>query len=101
MEEMMQQNKLYVGNLPYTFGEAQLEEIFSPYGDIEEIKLIRDRDSGRSKGFAFITFVTQHAAENALEQNGKEMSGQTLKVNIAKEKPARGGKGSWNKRSRW
>ena len=101
MEVVMQQNKLYVGSLPYTIDESQLEEIFSSYGDLDEIKLIRDRDTGRSKGFAFITFATQHAAEKALEQNGKEIDGQTIKVNIAKEKDARGGRGSRYRHSKW
>ena len=98
----MQQNKLYVGNLPYTVDESQLNEIFSSYGDIDEVKLIRDRETGRSKGFAFITFATQHAAEKALEQNGKEVGERTIKVNIAKEKSGQGGgRGGRNRRSRW
>ncbi|MGA1839481.1 MAG: RNA recognition motif domain-containing protein [bacterium] len=88
----MQQNKLYVGNLPYTIDEAKLEEVFSAYGDMDEIKLIRDRDTGRSRGFAFITFATQQAAEKALEQDGKEMEGQAIKVNMAKEKSGKGGR---------
>lgn len=88
----MQQNKLYVGNLSYTIDESKLEEVFSAYGEMDEIKLIRDRDTGRSRGFAFITFSTQQAAEKALEQNGKEIEGQAIKVNMAKEKGSRGGR---------
>ncbi|MFP6782495.1 MAG: RNA-binding protein, partial [Gammaproteobacteria bacterium] len=60
----MQQNKLYVGNFPYSVDEDQLREMFSPYGEIEELALIMDRETGRSKGFAFITFETQQAAES-------------------------------------
>ena len=100
MEDHMQQNNLYVGNLPYSFDEEKLKEIFSAYGDLEDVKLIRDRDTGRSKGFAFITFALQHAAEQALEQNDKVMSGQTIKVNMAKEKP-KTGRGGGRKFSRW
>jgi heterogeneous nuclear ribonucleoprotein A1/A3 len=92
MEVVMQQNKLYVGNLSYTIDESKLEEVFSAYGEMDEIKLIRDRDTGRSRGFAFITFSTQQAAEKALEQNGKEIEGQAIKVNMAKEKGSRGGR---------
>lgn len=94
----MQQNKLYVGNFPYTVDESQLTDLFSPYGEIEDVALIKDRDTGRPKGFAFITFATQLAAEKALEQNGKDLGGRPLKVNIAQDKPSRGGRGG---RSRW
>lgn len=87
----MQQNKLYVGNFPYSVEEKDLRELFSPYGDIEELSLIIDRETGRSKGFAFITFSTQSAAESALAQNGKELKGRAIRVNIAQEKPKRSG----------
>lgn len=90
----MQQNKLYVGNLSYSLEEADLEKEFSAYGEIEEVKLIRDRESGRSKGFAFVTFATQHAAESALELDGKSLGGRSMRVNVATDKPSRGGKGS-------
>lgn len=96
----MQQNKIYVGNFPYTVDEAQLREIFLPYGEIDDLALIMDRVTGRPKGFAFITFATQQAAEKALEQNGKNFGGRPLKVNMATEKPARGGRGGGN-RPRW
>jgi len=66
----MQQNKLYVGNFPYSVDEAQLRSLFSPYGEIGELSMIMDRETGRPKGFAFITFASQQAAEKALEQNG-------------------------------
>jgi RNA recognition motif-containing protein len=87
----MQQNKLYVGNFPYSVDEDQLRSLFSPYGEIEELALIMDRETGRSKGFAFITFATQQAAESALEKNGVDMSGRALRVNMAQEKS--GGRG--------
>ncbi|MCP3870000.1 MAG: RNA-binding protein [Gammaproteobacteria bacterium] len=89
----MQQNKLYVGNFPYSIDEAQLRGLFEPYGEIEDLALIMDRDTGRPKGFAFITFATQQAAEKALEQNGKDLGGRPLRVNIAMERPGRGGRG--------
>jgi len=89
----MEQNKLYVGNFPYSVDEAQLREIFSQYGEISQLALIMDRDTGRPKGFGFITFATQVAAEKALEQNGKDLGGRPLKVNIATDKPRTGGGG--------
>lgn len=95
----MQQNKLYVGNLPYTVDDAQLRDLFSPYGGIDELALIMDRDTGQSKGFAFITFSTQQAAEKALAENGRDMGGRALRVNIAEERKPRGGGGRGG--SRW
>lgn len=95
---MSQQNKLYVGNLPYSVDETQLRGIFYQYGEISELALIMDRDTGRPKGFGFITFANQQSAEKALEQNGKDMGGRPLRVNIATEKPRSGGAGS---RPRW
>ena len=83
----MQQNKLYVGNLPFSVNEEQLRGVFAPYGDISQLNLIMDRDTGRPKGFGFITFATQQAAEKALEQNGKDLGGRPLRVNIATDKP--------------
>ena len=101
--EIMQQNKIYVGNFPYTVDDAQLREIFAPYGDIEDLAIIMDRATGRSKGFAFVTFAAQQSAEKALEQNGKNIGGRPLKVNMATDKPARGGRGGGGggNRSRW
>ena len=89
----MQQNKLYVGNLPFSVDEAQLRELFSDYGEISELAMITDRETGRSKGFAFITFATQQAAEKALELDGKDLGGRKLRVNIAQERESKGGGG--------
>ena len=96
----MQQNKLYVGNFPYSVDESQLREMFSSFGAIDDIALIKDRETGRSKGFAFITFATQQAAETALSLNGKDIEGRSLKVNMAQERESRGGRGGGG-RSRW
>lgn len=89
----MQQNKLYVGNFPYSVDEEQLRSLFSEYGEITELAMIMDRETGRPKGFAFITFETQQAAEKALEQNGRDIGGRPLKVNMAMERDSRGGGG--------
>lgn len=98
----MQQNKLYVGNFPYTVDEAQLRQMFAGYGEISELALIMDRDTGRPKGFGFITFANQTAAEKALELNGRDVGGRALKVNIATDKPRSGGGGfKGGQRSRW
>jgi len=89
----MQQNKLYVGNFPFSVNEDELREIFDDYGEIEELALINDRETGRSKGFAFITFTTQQAAEKALEVDGKEVGGRKLRVNMAQERNSKGAGG--------
>ena len=94
----MSQNKLYVGNFPYSMNEDQLRGIFSEYGEISELAMIMDRDTGRPKGFGFITFATQEAAEKALEQNGNDLDGRPLKVNMAIDKPRNGG---GQNRPRW
>ena len=86
----MQQNKLYVGNFPFSIDEEQLREMFSTYGEITELSMIIDRETGRPKGFAFITFATQVAAETALELDGKDISARKLRVNIAQDKPKPG-----------
>ncbi len=88
----MQQNKLYVGNLSFSTTQTEIEQAFSGYGELDEVRLITDRDSGRSRGFAFVTFATQHAAESALEMNGKPLDGRNLTVNIAKDNPTGRGK---------
>ena len=89
----MEQNKLYVGNLPFSVNDEQLRGIFASYGEISQLNLIMDRDTGRPKGFGFITFATQQAAEKALEQNGKDLGGRAMRVNIATDKPRTGGGG--------
>lgn len=89
----MEQNKLYVGNLPFSVSEDQLREMFAVYGEISQLNLIMDRDTGRPKGFGFITFASQQSAEKALEQNGKDLGGRALRVNMATDKPRTGGGG--------
>ncbi len=89
----MQQNKLYVGNLTFTATQSEVEEAFSAYGELDEVRLITDRDTGRSRGFAFVTFSIQQDAESALEMNGKTLGGRNLIVNIAKEKTGGGRRG--------
>ena len=87
----MQQNKLFVGNLAFSATQDDVEGLFSSYGNLDEVRLVMDRDTGQSRGFAFVTFSAQQDAESALVMNGKPLNGRNLIVNIAKEKP--GGKG--------
>ena len=83
------ENKVYVGNLPYSTTEEELQELFSSCGEVQRAQLITDRDTGRSKGFAFVTFATKEALDSALERNGEELSGRALRINKAQEKQRR------------
>ena len=89
----MSQAKIYVGNLPYNTTEDELRDYFSQYGTIEDIKLIIDFNTGRSKGFGFITQSSGKECENAVAANGVEMSGRKLRVNIARDDNRRSGGG--------
>lgn len=87
----MSQSKIYVGNLSYNTTEDELRDYFAQYGNIEDIKLIIDFNTGRSKGFGFITYGSNQDSENALSANGVELSGRKLKVNIARDDNRTGG----------
>ncbi len=86
--------KLYVGNLSYNVDNAQLEEMFSKYGQVRSAEVIQDRDTGRSKGFGFVEMGDDNAAREAIEGlNGHEQDGRSLTVNEARPKESRGGGG--------
>ena len=77
--------KIYVGNLPYSISEEKLKELFSEYGEVSEVVIIKDKYSGRSKGFGFVTFNEEEAAKKAIsELNEKDIEGRALKVNEAR-----------------
>lgn len=82
--------KLYVGNLPYEITESEITEAFSKFGSATSVKLISDRDTGRGKGFGFVEMESSEQARQVVDElNGKELFGRTLKVDIAKDRPAR------------
>ena len=77
-------NKIYVGNLPFTYGFKELSGLFEKFGKIQEALVIADKYNGRSKGFGFVTFVEEESAKKAVEEmNGKDADGRALKVNEA------------------
>ena len=80
----MDKNKIFVGSLPWSITSDSLKELFVQFGEITEAILITDRDTGRSKGFGFVTFANAEDAQKALELNGKEVEGRTIVVNLAK-----------------
>ncbi len=88
------ETKLYVGNLSYSATEEDLQELFSGAGTVSSVTLIKDRDTGRSRGFAFVEMSSQVEAENAISMfNGYSMDNRQLTVNIARPREDRGGGG--------
>lgn len=87
------QNQLFVGNLAFSTTKEDLELAFSKYGTVTEVKIPQDRDTGRVRGFAFVTFEDQKSAEAALEMDGKEINGRAIRVNVAQEKKTGGTSG--------
>ena len=86
--------KLYVGNLSFRTTSEELKEAFSALGTVESASVIEDRDTGRSRGFAFVEMGTAEEAAAAIEQfNGKDFGGRNLTVNEAKPRADRGGRG--------
>ena len=83
-------NRLYVGNLSYDTTQDTLQSFFASCGDVLETFLATDRETGRTRGFAFVTMKTEVDANNALAQlNGAMLDGRPLRVNVAEERPAR------------
>ncbi len=77
--------KLFVGNLSHDIDENQLQELFETFGTVESSKIIKDRETGRSKGFGFVEMADEQEAQTAIEaMNGKEASGRALTVNEAR-----------------
>jgi RNA recognition motif-containing protein len=85
------ETKVYVGNLSYDTKEEELKELFSQAGTVASVALIKDRDTGQSKGFAFIEMSNQAEAEKAIQMfNGQTVGNRALKVNLARPKEERG-----------
>jgi RNA recognition motif-containing protein len=85
--------KLYVGNLSFRTTSDELRDAFAAVGNVESASVIEDRDTGRSRGFAFVEMATAEEAAAAIEQfNGKEFGGRNLTVNEAKPRAERGGR---------
>jgi len=77
--------KLFVGNLSWGIGDTELEEVFAQFGAIDEAVVIKERGTDRSKGFGFVTFSEDDAANAAIEEmNGKEVDGRPINVNEAR-----------------
>lgn len=95
-------NKLYVGNLPFSVTEPDLQDLFGQAGTVSDVMLVQDKFTGKSRGFAFVTMSSEAEAQSAIEQfHGKALEGRPLTVNVARpreERPAGGGR-SFERRS--
>jgi RNA recognition motif-containing protein len=86
--------KIYVGNLPWRATDAQLSDMFAVHGEVIEARIINDRETGRSRGFGFVTMAAADAAQNAIRAlNGSSLEGRALVVNEAREQQGGGGGG--------
>lgn len=108
--------KIYIGNMSYSTTEDQLRQAFEAYGEVSDVNLVMDRDSGRPKGFAFVEMPNQDEGQAAISaMNGKEFDGRTLNVDEARPRRegtgggggGRGGRGGYggggggNRRGGW
>src|SRR5262245_36123644 len=86
--------RIYVGNLPFSTTESDLESLFAQHGAVASVRVITDRETGRSRGFAFVEMGDANAADEAIRAlNGRDMGGRPLRVNEAREREGGGGGG--------
>ena len=94
--------KLYVGNLSFDTSESALKAAFAAHGEVEEVAVITDRDTGQPRGFAFVTMGDDNAARAAIEAlNGKELGGRALNVNEARSKTGGGSRSGGGREGGW
>lgn len=87
----MSQLKIYIGNLNFSTTADSLEQHFSQFGPIADVRIIKDRETGRSRGFGFITYQDEQSVQNSLAANNTEFDGKTLRVNVANDDERRAG----------
>lgn len=90
--------RIYVGNLPFSANEDELRELFEVHGTVTGVDLIKDRETGRPRGFGFVEMEDQEAEAAISALDGKELGGRNLRVNVAKE---RGGGGGGDRNRNW
>ena len=101
-EECDLSKKLYVGNLSFSSTEGDIRAAFESHGSVDSVNLITDRETGRSRGFAFVEMEDASAADDAMRAlDGSDMGGRTLKVNEAKDRERGGGGGGYGRGNRY
>jgi RNA recognition motif-containing protein len=91
-EDDLMPTKIYVGNLPWRATDAQLTQLFGTHGEVTDARIVTDRESGRSRGFGFVTMTSADEAQNAIRAlNGHSLEGRSLVVNEAREQQGGGG----------
>ena len=94
-------SKIYVGGLPYSATEQDVQDLFAPHGNVQSVRVITDRVTGQSRGFGFVEMSTDDEARNAIEAlNSTQMNGRTLSVSEARPQEPRGGGGGGGRRDR-
>lgn len=99
--------RLFVGGLSWNTDEAELRRAFERFGELNDVKIVTDRETGRSRGFGFVGFSDSQAADTAIaEMDGADLDGRTIRVNEAQERQPRrggggGGGGGGRDRQRW
>ena len=97
--------RIYVGNLSWQTDDNELRDVFAAHGEVASVQIINDRETGRSRGFAFVEMATDEDAEKAVKElDQQDLGGRSLTVNEAKPKPDRprgGGFGGGNRGERW
>ena len=94
--------EIFVGNLHWETTEDELEALFAPYGRVDRAQIIRERDTGRSRGFGFVEMPDAREAQAAIEGlGGTSLRGRPLTVNAARPRDDRGGPGREPRRPRW
>jgi RNA recognition motif-containing protein len=93
-------SRIFVGGLPYSVTESRLTELFEPHGTVESVRIVTDRESGRSRGFGFVEMASEEQCEAAINAlNGSELDGRVLTVNKARpEEPRSQGRGGFSRR---
>lgn len=94
MAQETMSNRLFVGNLDFKVTENELQDAFAAHGSVVEVTIVTDRDTGRPRGFGFVTMATPEEAQKAITAlNGADLGGRALNVNVAREREQRSGGG--------
>jgi RNA recognition motif-containing protein len=88
---------IYVSNLGFQVNEEDLKSLFAEFGDVSSVKVITDRETGRSRGFAFVEMDDQGGGEAIKKLDGRQVDGRAISVSVAKPKPSNGGGGGFNR----